>query len=107
MCRRSFVIKVGMLSFFCNQSRCVVVILSSQPCRLEQKYSPYSHDRYSAKLKINEILTLNLGGDFYGSANVHSLRDKDRWCEISANMAQKPTLPKGWFLDTIDDKIYY
>lgn len=35
------------------------------------------------------------GGDFYGSANVHSLRDKDRWCEIAGNMSQKPTLPKG------------
>ncbi|KAL5254652.1 hypothetical protein ACHWQZ_G014176 [Mnemiopsis leidyi] len=38
---------------------------------------------------------IRVGGEFYGSANVHSLRDKDRWCEISANMAQKPTLPKG------------
>ena len=33
---------------------------------------------------------LRVNREFYGSANVHSFRDKDRWCEISNNISKRP-----------------
>ena len=30
-----------------------------------------------------------IGSEFYGSANVHSLREKDRWCEAGLSQQQQ------------------
>ena len=39
-------------------------------------------------------ISLSLGDALYGSVNVHSLREKDRWCEIAATMIREKQFAK-------------